>query len=207
MTLRNINLFLLILCATVGSLVLLVYSFLWQEEGDTGLVSVKFDSTLLQDDNPFRTNQSVLNTQILQERPSTVLLATLWFGLQWLPSTSELLSCPPVHDGVSASNLTVSCKVTSSMSLFSSSDAVVFHARDIISSSIKRLASLQRPASQRWVLFILVSPLNTDPRKLSYLDSYGLVNWSGELDCYIREEFRRTKCILSGGTRCVSWWI
>ena len=173
--------FLVVLCATVGSLVLLVYSFLWQEEEDNGLVSAEFDRALLQDDNPFRTintNQSVLNTERLQQRPSTVLLATLWFGLQWLPSTSGLLSCPPVHDGVSASNLTVSCKVTSDMSLYSSSDAVVFHARDIISSSVRKLASLQRPANQRWVMFIMEPPLNTDPGKLSYLDSYGPINWT-----------------------------
>ena len=165
MTLRNTNLFLVILCATVGSLVLLVYSFLWQEEEDNRLVSAEFDRALLQDDNPFR-------------RPSTVLLATLWFGHQWLPSISGLLSCPPIHDGVSASNLTVSCKVTNDMSLFSSSDAVVFHARDIIRSSVKRLASLQRPANQRWVMFIMEPPLNTDPGKLSYLDSYGPINWT-----------------------------
>ena len=166
MMLRHTNLILLILCATVGSLVLLVSSFLWQEEGDNGLVTAEYDGTLLQDDDPFRTsntNRSVLNTEILQQRPSAVLLATLWFGLQWLPSISELLSCPSVHDGVSASNLTVSCKVTSDMSLYSSSDAVVFHARDIIRSSVKRLASLQRPANQRWVMFIMESPLQTDP--------------------------------------------
>ena len=176
MTLRDTNLFLLILCATVGSLVLLLYSILWQEEG--GLVRAEFDRAILQDENPFgtiNTNQSVLNTERLQQRPSTVLLATLWFGLQWLPSTSELLSCP-VHDGVSGSNLTVSCNVTSDMSLFSSSDAVVFHAKDIISSSVRRLASLQRPTNQHWVMFIMESPLKTDPLKLSYLDSYGPVN-------------------------------
>ena len=77
-----------------------------------------------------------------------------------------------------ALNLTVSCNVTSDMSLFSSSDAVVFHAWDNISSSVRRLASLQRPASQRWVMFMMESPLNTDPLKLSYLDSYGPVNWT-----------------------------
>ena len=87
MTLRDTNLFLLILCATVGSLVLLVNSFLWQEE-ENGVASV-----LLQDEKPFTSNntsQSVLNTERLQQRPSTVLLVTLWFDLQWLPSTSEL---------------------------------------------------------------------------------------------------------------------
>ena len=173
MTLRSTNLFLVILFATVGSLVLLVYSFLWQEE-------VGVASALLQDENPFRTintNQPLLNTVRLQKRPSTVLLATLWFNVQWLPSTSELLSCP-VHDGVSGSNLTVSCNVTSDMSLFSSSDAVVFHAWDDIRSSVRRLTSLQRLANQHWVMFMMEPPLRTDPRKLSYLDSYGPVNWT-----------------------------
>ena len=180
---RHTNLILLILCATVGSFVLLVGSFLWQEEGDNGLVTAEYDSTLLRDDDPFRTintNQSVLNTEILQQRPSTVLLATLWFDHQWLPSTSELLSCPPVHDGVSASNLTVSCNVTSDMSLFSSSDAVVFHGYDIILSSVRRLASLQRPANQRWVMFYMETPLKfvQCTQNLGYLDSYGPVNWT-----------------------------
>ena len=55
---------------------------------------------------------------------------------------------------------------------------MVFHAWDIIPSSIRRLASLQRPANQHWVMFIMEPPLKTDPRKLSYLDRYGPVNWT-----------------------------
>ena len=165
MMLTDTNLFLLILCAAVASFVLLVSSLLWQEEENEDASALLQDEKLLISIN---TNQSVLNTERLQERPSTVLLATSWFDIQWLPSTSELLSCP-VHDGVSASNLTVSCNVTSDMSLFSSSDAVVFHAWDDIRSSVRRLASLQRPAIQHWVMFIMEPPLNTDPRKLSYL--------------------------------------
>ena len=60
MTLRDTNLFLLIICATVGSFVLLVNSFLWLEE-ENGVASA-----LLQDEKPLtpiNTSQSVLNLQ------------------------------------------------------------------------------------------------------------------------------------------------
>lgn len=96
-----------------------------------------------------------MNSEGVQQRSPTILLATMWFHRQWFPATGELVSCP------GTSNLALSCKVTSNKSVYESSDAVVFYTQgDDFKSSIKELASLRRPVSQSWVMFATESPMN-----------------------------------------------
>ena len=112
-----------------------------------------------------------MNSEGVQQRSPTILLATMWFHRQWFPATGELVSCP------GTSNLALSCKVTSNKSVYESSDAVVFYTQgDDFKSSIKELASLRRPVSQSWVMFATESPMNVFSDNLKFLDICGPVN-------------------------------
>ena len=166
--------FFIIVCAIV-MMFLVWYSFLLQkrqvrnpymyDESDTIHVS--------QDGDPFIPRSA--------PEPPTILLATQWFNLQWFPLNGEVLSCPAhIAAGSNTSNLMLySCEVTSDIRLFYKSAAVVFHARgENLHSSVKKLASFQRPVNQRWVMYIMESPLNVPAQWLKYLDQYGPVNWT-----------------------------
>ena len=140
---------------------------------------------LLQEENPFRATivKNELRTDIkLLDRPPTVLLATWWFKHRWLPSTTHFLSCPMAGVAVSSGNTTreLSCNFTSDKSLYNISDAVVFHAReDTVPATVKELGSMPRPVNQRWVMFIIESPLNLfNSQKLKCFDSHGPLNWT-----------------------------
>ena len=86
------------------------------------------------------------------------------------------------HVAVRSGNTTraLSCNITSDKSLFNISDAVVFHAReDSVPATVKELSSMPRPVNQRWVMFIIESPLNLfNSQKLKCFDSHGPLNWT-----------------------------
>ena len=180
MSARVTRLFSIVLFAIVGVFLLWCWFFLQQGNGNT-----EIHDTLLQEENPIKTVATIKTeskTQIFLERPPTVLLATLWFNQQWLPSTNQLLSCPMAHVAVRNGNTTLalSCNITSDKSLFNISDAVVFHAReDSVPATVKELSSMPRPVNQRWVMFIIESPLNLfNSQKLKCFDSHGPLNWT-----------------------------
>ena len=160
MSARVTKLLSIVLFAIVGVFLLWCWFFLQQGIGNT-----EIHDTLLQEENPIKTVATIKTeskTKIFLERPPTVLLATLWFNQQWLPSTNQLLSCPTAHVAVRSGNTThaLSCNITSDKSLFNISDAVVFHAReDSVPATVKELSSMPRPVNQRWVMYIIESPL------------------------------------------------
>ena len=171
------QLFVVIVCGLAAGVFVLVWysSALQLSTRENG--SAEMDYKPLQQEKFSRittsTSRAVLNTDRVQVRPLTILLATLWYGRPWFPSSSRLLNCPGAQDGISSSLL---CSVTNDMSLFNTSDAVVFHARDDILSAIKNFSSSPRPVTQRWVMYIRESPLHVPPLALQNLDRYGPVN-------------------------------
>ena len=183
---------LLILFAIVGVFVPWCWFFLRQENGNTVLYYKR--SNLLQEEKSIGTVSTIVKTEskaekVLMERLPTILLATLYFNQQWLPSTTQPLSCPTahmhvaVHSGDTSTTTTartLSCNITSDKSLYNISDAVVFHTReDSVPATVKKLASLPRPVNQRWVMFIIESPLNLfHSEKLKCFDSHGPLNWT-----------------------------
>ena len=174
---RDARLLSIVLFAIV---LLWLWFFLQQENGNTP----EIHGTLLQEENPFKTVTTIKTgskTKKILERPPTVLLATLWFNHQWLPLTSRLLSCPTAPFAAHSGNFTraLSCNITSDKSLYNISDAVVFHAReDSVSATVNELGSMPRPVNQRWVMFVIESPLNLDAQILKYFDSHGPLNWT-----------------------------
>ena len=97
-----------------------------------------------------------------------ILLYTLWFGSpKW----------PGMATGLDA-NVTCGeqiCKFTHKQRELQLSDAVIFHGRDLPSVSHMKNIEKRKPSKQRWVFFVLESPINTH---LHFASLNGLFNWT-----------------------------
>ncbi|XP_053304856.1 4-galactosyl-N-acetylglucosaminide 3-alpha-L-fucosyltransferase FUT6-like [Spea bombifrons] len=117
----------------------------------------------------FRKNDPVLqeNTQVLpqpvtdinsthRERSLVILLWTWPFGEHF-----TLNQCPPPYESDE-------CFFTADRSLYKSSDAVIFHHRDVCYSR-KQMPEIPRPPGQYWVWFNLESPSHSP--NLAFMDN------------------------------------
>ncbi|XP_068749382.1 3-galactosyl-N-acetylglucosaminide 4-alpha-L-fucosyltransferase FUT3-like [Montipora capricornis] len=67
------------------------------------------------------------------------------------------------------------CKFTHKQRELEVSDAVVFHGRDLPSVSHMKNIEKRKPSKQRWVFYVLESPINTH---LHFASLNGLFNWT-----------------------------
>ena len=104
-------------------------------------------------------------------RPRVVLIYTRFFGsYPWegLEDTQKFIQFKGKACHVQ------NCVVSYKKEDFSSSDAVIFHARDLPSVNELRELHYKRPANQAWVFFLLESPAHS-PDTAQY---DGLFNWT-----------------------------
>ena len=102
-----------------------------------------------------------------EHSPKLVLFYTLWFGNKW----------PRITKG---SDVNISCgnqvcRFTYNRNEFQATDAVLFHGRDLPSVSHMKDREKIKPPIQRWIFFLLESPVNLRRNPVSLK---GLFNWT-----------------------------
>ena len=102
-----------------------------------------------------------------EHSPKLVLFYTMWFGNKW----------PGIAEG---SEVNISCgkqvcRFTHNPNELQVSDAVLFHGRDLPGVSHMKDIEKTKPPKQRWIFFLLESPVNAGRNPASLK---GLFNWT-----------------------------
>ncbi|XP_015772789.1 PREDICTED: galactoside 3(4)-L-fucosyltransferase-like [Acropora digitifera] len=91
------------------------------------------------------------NSSITKHAMKVILFYTTWFGSPNWPGFDA-------EQNVSCGQLT--CRLTHNRDELQKSNAVIFHGRDLPSGTVLKEVEKSKPSKQRWIYFLMESPLN-----------------------------------------------